>query len=356
MALEAADYVQDLVATNPVSGDPKSQGDDHLRLLKAALKTTFPTADREFRFPSTESATSGDLTVEASDAGRMLPVSALAAARTVTLPAGSGLYDGWECKIIKADHSNFKVTVDGNGSETINGTLTIELYQRYQVVTLRWSTALSAWLADVQAIDPIGSFKWYGANSSPPFGWLFPNGRTIGNASSGGTARGHEDCRGLFYHLWTNFDNTRCAVSGGRGASNQADFDANKTIALPNLAGRTLVAMDTLGGISDAGVLAAANTLGLQGGEELHELTEAELPEITPAGTISIDPNPHSHSYTRANNTGLAANGGQTMASEAGATSGSTSLTAEFTGTPFGDGDPHNNMPPYALEGLLIKL
>lgn len=41
MALETGTFVGDLNATNPTSTDPKSQGDDHLRLLKTVLKNTF---------------------------------------------------------------------------------------------------------------------------------------------------------------------------------------------------------------------------------------------------------------------------------------------------------------------------
>lgn len=44
MALETGTYVSDLVATNPTSGDPVSQADDHLRLLKSTLQATFPDA------------------------------------------------------------------------------------------------------------------------------------------------------------------------------------------------------------------------------------------------------------------------------------------------------------------------
>jgi hypothetical protein len=44
MALETGTWVDDLVITNPTSGDPKSQGDDHLRLIKTVLKNTFPLA------------------------------------------------------------------------------------------------------------------------------------------------------------------------------------------------------------------------------------------------------------------------------------------------------------------------
>jgi hypothetical protein len=42
MALETATYTSDLVSTNPTSSDAKSQGDDHIRLLKATIKATFP--------------------------------------------------------------------------------------------------------------------------------------------------------------------------------------------------------------------------------------------------------------------------------------------------------------------------
>jgi hypothetical protein len=42
MGLESGTYISDLVATNPLGTDPKSQGDDHLRLIKSTIKTTFP--------------------------------------------------------------------------------------------------------------------------------------------------------------------------------------------------------------------------------------------------------------------------------------------------------------------------
>jgi microcystin-dependent protein len=42
MALEVATYTSDLVATNPTATDPKSQGDDHVRLTKTVLRNTWP--------------------------------------------------------------------------------------------------------------------------------------------------------------------------------------------------------------------------------------------------------------------------------------------------------------------------
>lgn len=42
MSLESGVYISDLVATNPTSSDPKSQGDDHLRFVKSTIKATWP--------------------------------------------------------------------------------------------------------------------------------------------------------------------------------------------------------------------------------------------------------------------------------------------------------------------------
>ena len=42
MGLETATYINQLVDTNPTGTDPKSQGDNHLRLIKSTLQNTFP--------------------------------------------------------------------------------------------------------------------------------------------------------------------------------------------------------------------------------------------------------------------------------------------------------------------------
>ena len=42
MALETGSYIGDLNPANPPGTDPKSQGDDHIRLIKTALKDCFP--------------------------------------------------------------------------------------------------------------------------------------------------------------------------------------------------------------------------------------------------------------------------------------------------------------------------
>lgn len=42
MGLESVTGIQDLVITNPLAGDPRSEGDDHIRNIKKALKQSFP--------------------------------------------------------------------------------------------------------------------------------------------------------------------------------------------------------------------------------------------------------------------------------------------------------------------------
>lgn len=42
MPLETGTYIDDLDAANPTAGDAVAGGDDHLRLIKAVLKATFP--------------------------------------------------------------------------------------------------------------------------------------------------------------------------------------------------------------------------------------------------------------------------------------------------------------------------
>ena len=56
MGLETGSFIATLVATNPVGAtDPKSQGDDHIRLIKKALQNSFP------RISTTVEATPAEL-------------------------------------------------------------------------------------------------------------------------------------------------------------------------------------------------------------------------------------------------------------------------------------------------------
>lgn len=96
--------------------------------------------------------------------------------------------------------------------------------------------------ADTVASVVVGSLHWF-PMASAPSGYLKANGNTIGNATSGGTARANADASPLFVILWDNIANTELPIQDStgvattRGASAAADFAANKRLPLPDMRG-----------------------------------------------------------------------------------------------------------------------
>lgn len=112
MGLETVSYLDDLVVTNPTTGDPRSEGDDHFRNIKTALKATFPgMVGRSFRFQTKSS----NYTVLTTD---NLSVINCTAAITLALTAAATLGSG---HFFIVYGNSDAVTIDPNGAETING-------------------------------------------------------------------------------------------------------------------------------------------------------------------------------------------------------------------------------------------
>jgi microcystin-dependent protein len=124
------------------------------------------------------------------------------------------------------------------------------------------------------AFDVGMSLVYFG--STAPLGWLFLNGDTIGDATSGAT-HADSDYEDLFTHLWGSIGNTELPIqtSGGiastRGVSAAADFAAHKRLPLPDYRGRSPIGAGTGTGLT-------ARTIGAQVGEENHLLTVSEMP------------------------------------------------------------------------------
>ena len=100
MGLETGTYISDLVTTNPVGAtDFKSEGDNHLRLIKSVLKATFPNADREIVFGGWEKKLAETLTIvddalfTLGDNGKLI-IAVLPSAKTLTLPDPATLNSG----------------------------------------------------------------------------------------------------------------------------------------------------------------------------------------------------------------------------------------------------------------------
>ena len=146
MGLETPTWINDLVTSNPTGSDGLSQGDNHLRNLKTALKNTLPNASKAFYFPGSMGSQVATVNVVAADMNKVIPVNAVGGAITVNLPANAGLPDGFQVWVIKTDSSVNVVTIDGNGADTINGQATVGITQQYQGWHLIWCTGISGWV------------------------------------------------------------------------------------------------------------------------------------------------------------------------------------------------------------------
>lgn len=373
MGLEAATYLTDLNSTNPTGTDLKSQGDDHLRLIKSVLLATFPNASRAFRISNSVAVQTANYSPAANICDNLVvPASAASGAITVTLPATPGI-DGMRVVIVKTDASSNAVTVAGNGN-LINATSSHILNGQWSSVMLIWCASASLWvgIAGSSQGPLVGEYKAY-SSTTVPGGWLRCNGQTIGSASSGAT-RANADTEALYRHLWDNYSNSVCAVSSGRGASASADFAANKTIALPDLRGRSLFGLDDMGA-SAAGRLADATidqtTNGATGGADTVTLAQSALPNATlsfSATTSSGGAHQHTVGSTlNANSTG--SGGGDRLQSlndnGAGNDTGTTTSAGTHDHTVSGNTSSLNGgvtqtkvdkLPPCFLVTWLIKM
>ena len=78
MALEAGDFIPDLNANNPLGSDPKSEGDDHLRLVKRCTQGSFPAFVGTLASPKSVSLTEDQI----NDAALKSEVNAFTAVNT----------------------------------------------------------------------------------------------------------------------------------------------------------------------------------------------------------------------------------------------------------------------------------
>ena len=140
MGLETATFVDGLNSANPLSGDSINEGDDHIRLLKSVLKATFPDATSRWNF-RTVSSKSGAYTVVAADEGSVLLADATSGSFTITCQ--NSPTTGFKFGVVKTNAAN-AVTIDGDGSDTINGAATRSLTDQYQSEVYMWTG--SAWV------------------------------------------------------------------------------------------------------------------------------------------------------------------------------------------------------------------
>ncbi len=119
------------------------------------------------------------------------------------------------------------------------------------------------------------------------------NARTIGNAVSGANERANADTQTLFEYLWNNDTDLRATVSASSGNAT-TDYNAGKTIQLPDYRGCVVIGLDDMGNspsgrIDSTSFGATTTVLGKLGGDDYGTLTQPMLPNstLTFTGTAS---------------------------------------------------------------------
>ena len=202
---------------------------------------------------------------------------------------------------------------------------------------------------------PTGAMMPYLATTAPT-GWVTASGKTIGDASSSATERANSDTASLFSFLWTNFSDSICAVSSGRGASAAADYAAHKTITLPDLRGRAFFGLDNIGGTAASRlgtIITSATTNGGSGGSETSTLSIANMPAHNHGG------GDHTHNLPSTYWVGtghVAVGSGASYDVPNNTTTVGSTLTSGSIITSQGSGTAFSNMPPAFLGTFIIKL
>lgn len=146
MALESGTYINSLTATNPAATDGLAQADDHLRLIKATIKATFPNLTGAMTATHTElnnvttnvtnlqNANNIDIQTKSGTASVTMDADAMDTyvkhSGTGTLTIGAGNADGQKINI------------------TTTGTMTISWHTGSQGISLGNSTKIASGIWD----------------------------------------------------------------------------------------------------------------------------------------------------------------------------------------------------------------
>lgn len=117
MALETATYINGLNSANPTATDNKSEGDDHIRLVKSTLLATFPAVTGAVTATHTELNYVDGVT---SAIQTQLNAKAPTANPTFTGNIGVGIANEWSQKI-EAYVGAYNQNVTPNGIELVAG-------------------------------------------------------------------------------------------------------------------------------------------------------------------------------------------------------------------------------------------
>lgn len=283
MGLEAATYINDFNQANPDGADPKSEGDNHIRMLKTVLQNTFPgMAGRAWRHQTKSSG----YTVLATD--NMTVFNCTTAAFTLSLTAAATLGNG-HMFIVHANGAD--ITIDPNGAETIDGAATLLVSAGSVCIVLCNGASFVGIMVPLLSSWTTGDVKLT-YKTVADSGWVLMNDGSISKGGAGGTTRANDDTLQLYTLLWNNTVDADCPVSTGRGANAAADFAAGKTLTLPKVLGRALAGAGAGAGLTARNL---AKNLGTETiaiadvAAHTHTVPALSIPGLALSGGISID-------------------------------------------------------------------
>ena len=179
-SLTPTTYIQGLTQSWPTAGEPKSQGDDHIRLIKGALQNTFPNATKPFSFPVGVALTANTSLTTASNNSTVYCYTS-SSAFSFSLPALTCGFSGFVVTVMKnTPDGNFVNVVPSSGTigSQAGGTPLIRVGQVCQAATFMWSG--SAWYCS-KAGGMIGEVIRFDGGVPP--GWLECFGQAIDSAA-----------------------------------------------------------------------------------------------------------------------------------------------------------------------------
>lgn len=257
MALETGSYISDLVASNPVASDGLGQADDHLRLIKAAIKNTF--AGFTTAAPLNATQAQLDAAVAAVAGSTALPFKVGTASLPGLFPLGdpdTGIYAPAANQLGLAVGG---VAIANISSTGIGVTGSVVASGGVAGATIASTGAYSGGTGQLVPIG--GTLIWHEDTLPAEGGYCWANGGTLSRAA--------------YPLLWA-----RWGTKYGAG-------DGSTTFNVPNLCELAPIGQRAMGGAASRSQV----TTGVLGttilGAPAQSLSVSNLPPYTPAGTIS---------------------------------------------------------------------
>lgn len=331
MSLESATFIDDLDSSNPTSTDSKSQGDDHLRLIKSVLKASIKRVSRAFYVPGFSASKTADFTVLSSDDNRTFLVDTTAGSVTATLPTLVSADAGWECSFVKTNTGTNPLFI-APASGTIQSGEVAGLSKTRRCVPghktrVFWTG--SAWFAERVVKLPVGAIIDCPV-SGLPVGYEWANGQTLSSSA------------------------------------NYPDFNsANGGLTVQDRRGRTGFGRSDMGG-SDSSRLTSATmtpdgvTLGANGGTERLVLLPGNMPNfnlpigtLTVGGTVTLNNIP-AFNYAKAGDPNPSPGGNNSLRADVSVPGATFAGTIGGSLNSGGSDTPIDKMPPAIITNFIV--